>query len=314
MKKTTLTYLSIASVLAVACMIAFGSATHAHDVLTQLNMMPFNADVASLLPSLLGAGMTTLAANKPRAFEIGTRNAFPMIGSDIIYEGAAVGLVDATGHARPLNAADRFAGFAESTADNSAGAAAAISARVVEAGKIQLAVTGVVITDVGQPVYATDDDTFTFLPTGAAFIGFVHRFVSAGVAIVAFDALNYRDPYGDYSVRETLSGIKTFDAEDSGKIFFVDADGDADALTLPAIADGFAGAKIVAIGAFGTTAVTISPAAADMILGPNITGADNKDLILTKATQRRGDFVKLDIGDTDGYVVTEMRGTWAREA
>src|SRR5688572_21546443 len=113
--------------------------------------------------------MTTLAANKPRTFEIGQRNEFAVIASDIIYEGAAVGLVDATGHARPLNAADRFGGFAELKADNSAGAAADINVRVVESGKIQLSVSGAVITDVGQPVYATDDDTFVFNPAGAAF-------------------------------------------------------------------------------------------------------------------------------------------------
>lgn len=263
-----------------------------------------------LLP-LLG---TTLATDKARVYEGGQINEIPVIAADIIYEGAAVGVVDASGHARPLNAADRFAGFAEEKVDNSAGAAADKNVRVWASGKIQLAVTGAVITDKGQPVYATDDDTFVFLPTGAAFVGYVHRFVSAGVVVVSFDALNYRDPYGDNTVRETLSGTKTFDAQDSGKIFFVDADGDADALTLPSIADGLGGIKIVAIGAFGTTLVKIDPAAADMILGPDITGADNKDLLCTKATQRRGDFVVLDLGDADGYVVTAMRGIWAREA
>lgn len=258
--------------------------------------------------------MTTLAANKPRAYEGGSRNEFPVIASDIVYEGAAVGIVDASGHARPLNSADRFGGFAEQQADNSAGAAAAINVRVVESGKIQLAVTGAVITDVGQPVYASDDDTFTLNPASGAFIGFVHRFVSAGVAIVAFDALNYRDPWAHKTVRETLSGVKTFDAQDTGKLFCVDADADGDALTLPAIADGLGGITILAVGAFGSTAVTVSPAAADMVLGPDISGADDKDLICTKATQRRGDFISLDLGDADGYVVTEMRGTWARQA
>ncbi len=258
--------------------------------------------------------MTTLAANTPRAFEIGTRNEIPVIASDIIYEGAAVGLVDASGHARPLTSTDRFVGFAEAKADNSAGAAAAINVRVVESGKVQLAVSGAVITDVGQPVYATDDNAFTFNPAGAQFIGFVHRFVESGVAVVSFDAPAFRDPWGHKTVRETLTGIKTFDAEDSGKLFCVTEAGDADALTLPAIADGLNGITILAVGAFGSTAVTIDPAAADMILGPDITGADNKDLICTKATQRRGDFVTLDFGDADGYAVSAMRGIWARQA
>ncbi len=267
----------------------------------------------SMLSMVAGVG-TTLVVNSPRTFEVGTRNEIPVIASDIIYEGAAVGVVDASGHARPLNAADRFAGFAEAKADNSAGAAAAINVRTVESGKIQLSVTGAVITDVGQPVYATDDDTFAFTPVGGVFIGFVHRFVSSGVAVVAFDALNYRDPWAHKTVREALAGTKTFDAQDSGKLFCVTDAGDADALTLPAIADGLSGITILAVGAFGTTAVTIDPAAADMILGPDISGADNKDLICTKATQRRGDFVTLSFGDADGYAVTEMRGTWAREA
>jgi hypothetical protein len=258
--------------------------------------------------------MTTLAANSPRAYEGGNRNSYPVIASDIIYEGAAVGLVDATGHAQPLANPNRFAGFAEEKADNSAGAAAAIRVRVVESGKIQLSVTGAVITDVGQPVYATDDDTFVFSPVSGVFIGFVDRFVSSGKVIVAFDALTYRDPWGHLTVRETLSGTKTFDAEDCGKLFCVDSDGDNDALTLPAIADGLSGITIMAVSAFGTTKVVISPAAADKIHGPDITAADDKDLILTKATQRRGDFVTLDFGDADGYAVVALRGTWAREA
>lgn len=255
--------------------------------------------------------MTTLAANKPRAFELGTRNHLPVIASDIIYEGAAVGLVDATGHARPLNAADRFAGFAEQKADNSAGAAAAINVEVVKSGQIELAVSGAVITDVGQPVYATDDDTFVFSPVSAVFIGFVKRFVSSGVVVVEFDAGVLRDPYAEYSKRETISANKTLDIEDNGKAFFVDTD--AVVITLPAVATPV-NCKIVNIGAFGTILVAISPNASDKVQGPDLPGTDNKDLLNTKATARRGDFAKLATGDANGALVTELRGTWATEA
>ena len=254
--------------------------------------------------------MTTLAANAPRAFEGGSRNEIPVIASDIVYEGAAVGVVIASGHARPLAATDRFAGFAEAKADNAAGAAAAINVRVVESGKIQLSVSGAVITDVGQPVYATDDNAFTFTPTAAVFVGFVHRFVSSGVVVVAFDALNYRDPYGDYTIRETISANKTLDIEDNGKIFFVDTD--ATITTLPATATPV-NAKIVNIGAYGAVAVNLSPQAVDKVQGPDLPGTDNKDLINTKATAKRGDFVVLTTGDANGPVVAELRGTWATE-
>jgi hypothetical protein len=256
--------------------------------------------------------MATLAANKPRSFELGSRNEIPVIASDIIYEGAAVGVVVSTGHARPLAAGDIFVGFAERTVDNSAGAAAAVRVEVYGQGEIQLPVTGAVITDVRQPVYATDDDAFSFSPVGGVFVGFVKRFVSAGVVVLDFDAIAYRDPYHFWTVRETLSSNKTLDAEDTGKLFWVDTD--AFTITLPAIATGLGGCVVVNGGAFGAVAVTLSPNASDMILGPDITGADDKDLINTKATARRGDLVQLDLGDADGYVVTAMRGTWARQA
>ncbi|WP_425065613.1 hypothetical protein [Reyranella sp.] len=258
--------------------------------------------------------MTTLSTAAIRPQELGDVGEYPVIASDIIYAGAAVGLVAGTGHARPLVGGDKFVGFAEATVDNSAGAAAAKRVRTLMRGMVELPVTDAVITDVEQAVYAQDDNAFSFNPVAGSFIGYLTRFVSAGVGVVSFDITRLRDPWARYSVRELLSGTKTFDAEDTGKLFVVDADGDGDALTLPAIATGLDGIAIMAIGAFGTTAVTIAPNASDMILGPDITGADNKSLILTKATQRRGDFVILGGNDADGYAVQELRGTWARQA
>lgn len=254
--------------------------------------------------------MTTLAKDTYRVKVIGDVNEIPVIASDIIYEGGAVGIVKASGHARPLTSADKFAGFAESKADNSAGAAAAINVRTVTRGVAVLSVSGAVITDVHQPVYATDDDTFVFLPTGGVYIGRVIRFVSSDVVEVEYDAISGVDSYGD-TVRETVSVDKTLDAEDSGKVFFVDTD--AKTITLPAVA-GLAGIKIVNIGAYGTIAVTVSPDAVDMIEGPDITAADNKDIVNTKATAQRGDYITLEYGDANGWVITEKKGVWAREA
>lgn len=304
-------------VLAVAVPMGFAMSMGAPDEAVSAPVETVAAGVSgwdSLWAWLLAAPFlfgTTLAANKPRAYEGGSRNEFPVIASDIIYEGAAVGLVDASGHARPLTTADKFAGFAEAKADNSAGAAAAINVRVIESGKIQLSVSGAVITDVGNPVYAADDDAFSFNPADGVFVGYMHRFVSSGVAIVSFDANGMRDPWAHKTVRETLTGTKTFDAQDCGKLFCVTDAGDGDALTLPAIADGLSGVTILAVGAFGTTAVTLDPGANDMILSPDKAGVDNTNLVLTKATQRRGDFITLIAGDADGYMATEVRGTWA---
>lgn len=253
--------------------------------------------------------MATLAVDSIRIQEIGERNDYPVIAADVLYEGAAIGLVDATGHARPLNVADRFVGFCGKQADNALGAAAAKTVHVIESGKVQLSVSGAVITDVGQPVYATDDDTFVFLPTAAVFIGYVHRFVSAGVVIVAF---NYRwqDPYGN-TARKTKSVNYTVDATDSGTTIFVDTD--AVVITLPAVG-GINGVKVVNIAAFGAALISAAPNAADMIEGPGITAADNKAILNTKATARRGDYITILDGDANGWAITEMRGTWVRAA
>lgn len=258
--------------------------------------------------------MTTLAANANRAIQLGDIDHAPVIASDIIYGGAAVGIVKASGHARPLVAGDRFAGFAKAKADNSSGAAAAINVELSKKGQIELTVTGVLITDRDQPVYASDDDTFTMLPasgtTSNSFIGHVKRFVSTGVAIVEYNAETMIDPYG-YGPREVLSANKTLDAEDNGKTFFVDTD--AFTITLPATTTGLDCTVVNAKG-YGQAAINLSPQAADLILGPDITAADNKDLINTKATAQRGDFVGIADGDADGYVVYKIKGVWAREA
>lgn len=252
--------------------------------------------------------MTTLATDTPRDMEIGDRNEFPVIASDIIYEGAAVGLVAASGHARPLTSVDKFVGFAEKKADNSSGAAAAINVRVYRKGAVKLAVTGAVITDVGLPVYASDDNTFTFVKTSGVFIGFVRRWVSSGYAIVEFDVDNLVDPH-EGLMAETIADDKTLDEQDDGKVFFVTVD--AKTITLPAV-EGMA-FRIVNAGAFGTVAVNISPNANDAIEGPDLVGVDNKDLINTKATARRGDYADIEYGDATGWIVRKLSGTWAIE-
>jgi len=252
--------------------------------------------------------MTTLAKDTYRAYELGVVNQIPVIAADIIYEGAAVGIVAASGHARPLTSVDAFAGFAEQKADNSSGAAADINVYIKKKGAVPLAVSGAVSTDLNQPVYATDDDTFTFLPTGAVFIGFVRRFVSAGVVVVEYDAGNYADPYGG-GVYETFSAAATLTVLDTGKTFFVDTDAQTMTLLTYAAATGIH-IKVVTMGAYGTVGTTIDPAALDKISGPDATGADGGIMTNTKATAQRGDYVELASGGDDGYMVVAKKGIW----
>lgn len=129
--------------------------------------------------------MTTLAVDKPRNYELGDHNDLPAITGDIIYEGAAVG-VNNSGYARPLVAGDVFGGFALRQCDNTDGADGAKNVRVVARGQIALNVTGLTIDDVGKPVYASDDDTFTMTAGSNTQVGAVKRFVSTGAGIVEF--------------------------------------------------------------------------------------------------------------------------------
>lgn len=178
-------FASILAIVAIALMAGAAIASPAPDL---LQFAGFPLDPVQLL----GIGMTTLAADKARSFELGDIQELPMIAADIIYEGAAVG-DNASGLARPLVAADPFLGFAERTADNSAGAASALKVRVRTRGQVQLAVTGVAsAADVSETVYASDDDTFTLTAGSNTAIGKVSRWVSGTTCIVAFEALPFR--------------------------------------------------------------------------------------------------------------------------
>ena len=132
--------------------------------------------------------MTTLAANSVRTYAIGDILEYPVVATDIIYEGAAVG-ENGSGYARPLVAQDPFLGFAEEKVDNSAGAAGAKNVRVKSKGYIKLPITSIAITSNDRPaVYASDDNTFTLTSTSNTLIGYVAQWVSTGYAIVEFDA------------------------------------------------------------------------------------------------------------------------------
>lgn len=98
---------------------------------------------------------------------------------------------------------------------------------------------------------------------------------------------------------------------DSGKTFTTETDGQV--FTLPSIAIGNT-VTFVNMAPDGTAGVSISPAALDGITYAG-SSTDDKDLINTKATAKRGDYVTL--ASLDGVVawqVVDVRGVWAKEA
>jgi hypothetical protein len=131
-----------------------------------------------------------LTANTLRAYDIGgpeTTNEQPVKASQVIYEGSAVGSTG--GYARALNAGDTFLGFAIG-AKTGTSTDGAVNVNVRSAGRVQLSVTDVAVTNIGADVYASDDGTFTLTATSNSLIGKVHRWISTGVAIVSFDTSN----------------------------------------------------------------------------------------------------------------------------
>jgi len=139
--------------------------------------------------------MATLAIDAIRRYEANldpVLNDLPVIAADIIYEGAAVG-DNGSGLARPLVAGDPFYGFAHRQCDNSAGAASAKNVRVRQRGLVELPVVGATsAADIGDTVYASDDDTFTKTASTNTPIGKIARWVSGTNCIVAFEAVQMR--------------------------------------------------------------------------------------------------------------------------
>lgn len=98
---------------------------------------------------------------------------------------------------------------------------------------------------------------------------------------------------------------------DSGKT--LTSKTDAVVFTLPAIAIGNT-ITFVNMAEDGLNTLTVSPAAADGITYAG-SSTDDKDIINTKATSKKGDFVTLaSLDGVAAWQVVAVRGIWAKEA
>lgn len=86
-------------------------------------------------------------------------------------------------------------------------------------------------------------------------------------------------------------------------------------ITLPATIAGFKIRIILAAaGLSAGTGLQIAPAAADKIMGNGFTSADAKKAILAGSGDREGDTIALEGDGVDGWYITNVVGTWTREA
>lgn len=266
--------------------------------------------------------MTTLAVDAPMTEVLGDTGSIPIIANDIVYEGAMVG-DNGAGYGRPLVAGDKFVGHAVSKIDNTAtgltGAAGAAGDLNIplKSGRYKLIVSlAGYITDVGQPVYASDDATYTFIGAGAStgnsYVGVVTRYVSASLMEVEFRPGEV-DEFGPNTINRILKSANyTALITDSGKVIYVDTD--AVVISLTAIATLLSGFEltVVNIAGDGLALVEVDPNGSEVMSGGCgvAAGTGGQKLSNTKVTANRGDFVKI-AGNATGFTTISQRGTWA---
>lgn len=256
--------------------------------------------------------MATLAVDAP-VTEVTGRDAVPCVANDIVYEGAMVGL--SAGYGRPLVAGDKFLGHCLEKVDNTGGAAGAKTVTLKNGGRYRLkvALTGVAITDIEQPVYASDDAVYTLVAPANSYVGVVKRYVAANVAEVEFRPGEV-DEFGANDARVTKSADYTTDAADNGKIIYVDTD--TKIVSLLAVAGGaVAGYTVTVVNAAadGGALIEVDFDNADLCAGGGgkAATADGVKISNTKATAKRGDFVKLVSNGSTGFGIAAKRGVWA---
>ena len=129
-----------------------------------------------------------LSANTTLTFIRGEDSQAPVKGTTTIYEGAMLG--ETSGYVRGLVAGDLFRGHALEYIDNSGGSDGALYVKLIRGRyRLQVTLSSVAITSVGDQVYASADDTLTLTPGSNTRVGVVDRYVTTDTAIVEFQTM-----------------------------------------------------------------------------------------------------------------------------
>ena len=144
--------------------------------------------------------MAALTEDAQRLFQPGIDEAigvFPVAAGAVIYQHAAVAVIKSSGYLRPATGdttTEDFAGFAERKADNTGGAAGAITCRVKTKGMVTLdALAGSPsIATHGDVVYASTDNDFSLSDSGNDLpAGRQHQFDSASAVRVQYKGISH---------------------------------------------------------------------------------------------------------------------------
>lgn len=130
---------------------------------------------------------------------------FQVAAAAHVHKGALVG-VNAAGYARPLVAGDTFVGLAYEEMDNAGGEDGAVALRVYTVGDFGASVAGATMADIGRPVFASDDEIFTFDGSGHTYLGVVADVVAAGEIILRIDPLRHQVKTVTHAVADLAAG------------------------------------------------------------------------------------------------------------
>ncbi|MEK6674831.1 MAG: hypothetical protein AABZ47_04155 [Planctomycetota bacterium] len=129
----------------------------------------------------------------------------PVAAAKHIYKGGFIGS-NSAGYAQPLVAGDPFAGIAYEEADNTTGAAGAMTVRVYTFGDFGHALSGATIAHMGRPVFASADNTLTFDGAGQSYLGFVQDVPANGQIVLRIDVTRQRIKTVTHVVEDLAAG------------------------------------------------------------------------------------------------------------
>ena len=137
--------------------------------------------------------MAAATTNAHVDYDQGDLAEYPVVASEIIWQGRPVWLTIATGYAKggattPAEATDAFLGFSLEKVDNASGASGDKKVKVRTRGRAKVAISALAITDVGKAVYITDDSTFTLTAATNLQVGVVGEWLETGFGMLKFDA------------------------------------------------------------------------------------------------------------------------------
>ncbi|MHC5110217.1 MAG: hypothetical protein ACYTHJ_10105 [Planctomycetota bacterium] len=131
---------------------------------------------------------------------------YPLAGGVHVFQGAMLGVTPA-GFARPLVGGDLLAGLAYEEIVNTAGANGDLHIRAFTMGDFGLPLAGALPSDLGRPVFASDDDTLTYQSAGNSYVGTVQNTTSNGEVVLRLQTMRQPVQTMTHAVENLSAGI-----------------------------------------------------------------------------------------------------------